>query len=576
MSAAGPSKRPIEPEAKRIGQVLTRVFGLKRLRAGQLDVVQRALRGVNTLAVMPTGAGKSLCYQLPALLLEGATVVVSPLVALMKDQCDFLREHGIAAVQINSALSAEELAAARRAVQDGSARIVLTTPEQIKDPELVESLSLRKVSLLVVDEAHCISQWGHDFRPAFLDIAAAVRPLGKPAVLALTATAKPAVMQEIMEQFSIEADDVVHGDAYRPNLHLSVEQAGRAADRVGRALALVACYEGSGIVYAATVKGAEELYGKLVTAGESVALYHGRLAASARTEAQDAFMASKVRVMVATNAFGLGIDKPDIRFVLHYQMPSSLDAYYQEAGRAGRDGVDAACTLLYLRQDRALQQFFMAGRYPTLDDAQAVYATLCSEAPEGGWTAVALDHAIDRPRSKMQVALSLLRRHKVVKCDATGVLSIPRRKLSTDALEEMLTAYQNRREEDRHTLETMVAYAQSGRCRWHAVLEYLGDSPTFDACGHCDNCARVAKLSALMPAQPLPIATIKTATELPRMPFNGGDAVTARRYGRGRVVHADATAVTVEFPNGTRRTFLPDYVRRARHSHPPRTAQSDA
>jgi ATP-dependent DNA helicase RecQ len=240
------SKRPIEAEAKRIGEVLTRVFGLKRLRAGQLDVVQRALRGVNTLAVMPTGAGKSLCYQLPALLLEGATVVVSPLVALMKDQCDFLREHGIAAVQINSTVSAEELAGARRAVQDGSARIVLTTPEQIKDPELVESLRGRKVSLFVVDEAHCISQWGHDFRPAFLDIAAGVRPLGKPAVLALTATAKPAVMQEIMEQFGIAADDVVHGDAYRPNLHLSVEQAGRAADRMDRALALVACYEGSG------------------------------------------------------------------------------------------------------------------------------------------------------------------------------------------------------------------------------------------------------------------------------------------------------------------------------------------
>jgi ATP-dependent DNA helicase RecQ len=554
--------------AAQIQQVLKRVFRLKRLRSGQLEVVQRVLDGVNTLAVMPTGAGKSLCYQLPAMMLDSTTVVVSPLVALMKDQCDYLCDHGIAAVQINSAVPAEELARAREAVKNGSARIVLTTPEQMADPELLAMLDERKVSLLVVDEAHCISQWGHDFRPAFLGIAAAVKPLGRPAVLALTATAKPAVMEEIMQQFDIAQDDVVHGDAYRPNLHLSVEQVGRAADRMDRAMALVASSEGSGIVYAATVKSAEELHDKLAAAGESVALYHGRLPVARRAEAQDAFMAGQVRVMVATNAFGLGIDKPDIRFVVHLQMPSSLDAYYQEAGRAGRDGADAACTLLYLRQDRALQQFFMAGRYPTLGDVQAVYATLCSDNTEGGWTSSTLERVLDRPRSKLQVALSLLRQHKAVRCSTEGVLTVPRRALSTDALEQMLTAYQRRREEDQRTLETMVAYAQSGRCRWHAVLDYLGDSPSFDACGRCDNCLRVAKLTALMPGQPLTPATIETVPEVPRVVFNGGDVVTARRYGRGQVVQADATAVTVLFPNGTQRTFLPDFVRAARGSAP--------
>ena len=282
-----------------IDTTLRKVFGLKRLRPGQLEVIERVLQGTNTLAVMPTGAGKSLCYQLPALLLPGTTVVVSPLVALMKDQCDALRALSVAAVQINSAIGSEELAAAREAVESGSARIVLTTPEQIADPALTTALSRHPVSLLVVDEAHCISEWGHDFRPAFLEIAPAVRALGRPAVLALTATAKPAVMSEIVALLGIAAKDVVQAGAYRPNLQFAVEPLARAADRLPRALALVAGYAGSGIVYTATIKCAEELHAKLAAEGESVGLYHGRLNAGERAQAQDDFMEGRVRVMVA-------------------------------------------------------------------------------------------------------------------------------------------------------------------------------------------------------------------------------------------------------------------------------------
>ena len=556
-----------------IQKTLKKVFGLKRLRAGQLDVIQRVLQGTSTLAVMPTGAGKSLCYQLPAVLLPGTTVVVSPLVALMKDQCDALTELGIRAVQVNSAIGSDELSAARADIASGSARIVLTTPEQMADPELLAALAQHTVSLLVVDEAHCISEWGHDFRPAFLEIAPAVRALGKPAVLALTATAKPAVMQEIVGLLGIDKKNIVQAGAYRPNLRFGVEQLSRPVDRLPRALELVAGFEGAGIVYASTVKSAEELHDKLAAAGESVGLYHGRLPAARRAQAQDAFMDSSVRVMVATNAFGLGIDKPDIRFVLHYQMPASVDAYYQEAGRAGRDGADANCTLLYVRQDRALQQFFMAGRYPVLDDLKAAMAALRRPAPDGGWTAGAVVDAADRPRGKLLVALSLLRSHKVVRRDRAGRFHLAQ-ELDDNALERLLVAYRSRREQDSDTLEAMVAYAQGGRCRWQAVLSALGDAQGEEACGHCDNCQRMAALARIAPAVAMPEEPIEVRPA-PKTPprFAGGETVRAKRYGAGQVVEATPHSVTVEFPNGERRSFLPEFVRVAR---PPRVARPAA
>ncbi len=557
LSAAGPDE---------IDKTLRKVFGLKRLRPGQLDVVQRVLHGTSTLAVMPTGAGKSLCYQLPALLLPGITVVVSPLVALMKDQCDTLQSLGVAAVQLNSAIGSDELAAAREAIARGTARIVLTTPEQIADPHLTAVLARHMVSLLVVDEAHCISHWGHDFRPAFLEIAPAVRALGRPAVLALTATAKPSVMKEIVAQFGIASGDVVQTGAYRPNLQLAVEQLGRAADRMPRALELVAASEGTGIVYTATVKCAEDLCVRLAAAGQSVGLYHGRLSASQRAQVQDDFMEGRVRVMVATNAFGLGIDKADIRFVLHYQMPSSVDAYYQEAGRGGRDGKDARCTLLYVRQDRALQQFFASGRYPTLEDLQAVHTLLHQPAPGGCWTADAVVDAVARPRAKILVALSLLRSHKVVRRDRAGRIALAR-DLDGDELGQMLARYQSRREQDGATLEAMVAYSQSGRCRWQAILSALGEQAAADGCGRCDNCLRIAELSRLAPAVATPDQPIEVPAQPRALPrFVGGQAVRARRYGAGQVVDANAHSVTVEFANGARRTFLPEFVRAARPS----------
>jgi ATP-dependent DNA helicase RecQ len=346
---------------KVLKNLLRRRFGLRALRPGQREVIESVLAGRDTLAIMPSGAGKSLCYQLPTLHMRGTTLVVSPLIALMKDQSDKLEERGVEAAAMNSALSQRERREALRRIRGREADFIFTTPEQLANPAFVDKLKAKPIDLFVVDEAHCITQWGHDFRPAYLGLGGALRALGNPTLLALTATATPDVIEDIGRQLGRPRMRLLNAGVYRPNLYFEVQQTTNEAEKKQALLELVRS-GGAGIVYCATVRAAKEVHGWLAKQGEEAELYHGRLRGRERAERQDAFMSGAARTMVATNAFGMGIDRQDIRYIVHYQLPGSLEAYYQEAGRAGRDGEEARCTLLYDHADRRVQLYFARKR----------------------------------------------------------------------------------------------------------------------------------------------------------------------------------------------------------------------
>ncbi|SHG49691.1 ATP-dependent DNA helicase RecQ [Massilia sp. CF038] len=544
----------------KITKLLHTVFGVDRLRDGQRQVIDSVLDGNDTLAIMPTGSGKSLCYQIPARLLEGTTVVVSPLISLMKDQLEKLTALGVRAAQVNSSLNREEEEAALEGIRSTTHEIVFCTPERLSNPDFLAVLKGVKIGLVVVDEAHCISQWGHDFRPAYLEMAAAIDALGKPPVLALTATATDDVVADIAKQLGRSRMEVINTGIYRPNLHYRVQQVTNNDERYQQARELVQASAGVGIVYAATVKAAEEMQQVLQEAGESVTLYHGKLPAAERKANQDMFMSGERRVMVATNAFGMGIDKPDTRFVIHLQLPANLEAYYQESGRAGRDGQDAACTLLYFQDDKRVQQFFLVKHYPSANDLKMIYEIVRKLCEEGKPTGDVIDQAIgDLPTAKLKVCLKLLKDGKLLRQNRKLEYLVGAAEPSAAAFEELAAIYAGKQERDREALEQMVSYAVSGFCRWKVLLDYFNDEVEgFEKCCRCDNCRNPPQVAEIE-IRDDEFEREEPATE-PGPQFTAGARVRVPKFDEGTVVSMAADQVTIDFPDGSRRTFLADFV----------------
>jgi ATP-dependent DNA helicase RecQ len=547
-----PTKAATRP-TETLQQSLKRLFGFSEFNPGQEEAVTRVMSGEDTLAILATGAGKSLCYQLPAMLLEGTTLVVSPLIALMKDQLDMLSERGFTDnVALNSTLSEDQEERAMARIASGSVKIVFVTPEKLEDEAFVAILKSIKIPLFVVDEAHCISQWGHDFRPAYLALGQVIVALGRPTVLALTATATPAVREDILVQLGVPDDTrtIVKGFD-RPNLRYEVI---RADNEAAKLKALKGLFErgldGTGIIYTATIKNALEVQRYLHDQLDlPAAVYHSKLQKYDRVSVHELFMNESIRAVVATNAFGLGIDKSNIRFVVHYDLPGSIEAYTQEAGRAGRDGKTSRCILLYRMSDTRVQNYFLTGKYPDIEDVQKIFGTLeYFGAQSEGVSLADLRKISQLPLTKLKVVLALLKKASFIEMRAKGRYGLTEDALKNRELVLNLANYDTKKSYDQSKLAMMLQYSETRGCRRKFILNYFGEEYDRETCGACDNCLRASKVTAL--------ETRVTSG------YRIADVVSHPKFGQGTVERAEKDLVTVLFPSVGYKTLLASAVHR--------------
>ncbi|MBK9773556.1 MAG: RecQ family ATP-dependent DNA helicase [Candidatus Obscuribacter sp.] len=481
--------------------LLTRVFGIQKLRDKQRQSIDLTMSGKHSLALLPTGYGKSLCYQLPSQLLPGVTLVISPLIALMEDQINGLRKRGITnATVLNSSVAPEELQERLDGIRAGAYKLVYIAPERLDSPRFRALIASINVSLLVIDEAHCISQWGHDFRPQYRNMKAVIEQVPDATVLALTATATPRVQKDIVDNLGLPMT-VVLGDFDRPNLRLEVEKCENAADKdrllFARLKKLSQESDGSTIVYVSSRKEAEALSKRLTDNGFKAAYYHAGLPVAMRKAAQKRFEEDKIKVIVCTVAFGMGVDKATIRRVIHYNLPPSLENYYQEAGRAGRDGEPATCTLLYQSKDIFTQRWLTKMNYPTDEQVQQVYDLLHKNKN----TAIRPSSILDKIKIKdtaLSSTLDLFNQQGLLTLTPDGVLlnnkvaaesGSPgdRGLVKTSPAKVDLTILNQRRQLDEDRLERMISFATGYSCRRQTVLHYFGQKLA-TSCSGCDIC----------------------------------------------------------------------------------------
>ncbi|ACV60976.1 ATP-dependent DNA helicase, RecQ family [Desulfofarcimen acetoxidans DSM 771] len=501
---------------------LKKYFNFEQFRAGQREVIEYVLNKQDVLAVMPTGQGKSLCYQLPAFMLSGTTLVISPLVALMKDQVDSLWAKNLDQVTlINSQIDFIDYQERMTGISQGNYKLVYIAPERLRNSRFIEQLSRIKLDLLVIDEAHCLSQWGHDFRPDYLNIKDFYQNLNyRPTILALTATATPMVQQDILHYLDIPRAKLINSGSDRPNLYMEIIRVDKEKDKLPALRETLKNQRDNGIIYAATRKDSEWLSVWLARhLGIKTACYHAGLNKDERSRVQEDFLGGKINTVVATNAFGMGIDKPNIRFVIHYCLPASLEAYYQEIGRAGRDNLPSRCTLIYAAKDKQLQEWIIDNDVIKRDDLVVFWRAL-KEYMQNGTSVIPIYHLEEHNlnETKQRLLVSMLERRQLIKLADKDqdnlILEAGVVKATPDIMKEVMAEAEERINFRKEKLNAVVNWINGSSCRREILLNYFGEQKQFKHDNCCDACDRAKRLNLV--ESTLPIEVLKCVKILTR------------------------------------------------------------